>query len=144
MRNFWIGVLTGVAGALLVCGVLGFVATARARADVKSGTLTAPPFFNWSLLERRGFLDHHGEFGTIDELGAQSLTLIARGGEKKTLSIGDDTEIYSGKTKIALSDLGKGQRVIVIAVEQADGTLKAKLIRVMSASMLLHLKSTES
>jgi hypothetical protein len=135
MRNFWTGVFAGVVATMLIGGLLGFVVAQHARAELSGGSIAAPPFI-------RGILEHHGEFGSIEEIGDRSLTLLGRAGSRQTFSIGDDTEIYRGRTKIGLSDLSTGLHVIVIAKEQPDGSLKARLIRVMGASFLLEpLKS---
>ena len=129
MRNFWMGVFVGVIATLLLGGLLGFAMTRQVRADAQGGGM-GPVFLI------RGVFGHHGEFGTIDEIGDASLTLMERSGVRQVLAIGDDTEIYRGKTRITLAELSKGQHVIVITAEQPDGTLKAKLVRVMSAGML--------
>ncbi len=130
MRTFWSGVFTGVVVTLLLGGILGFAITQRAHANMPGGNF-GPSFFIRTILE------HHGEFGTIDAIDDQSLTLVERNGVRQVLAVSSDTEIYRGKTKIGLAELNKGQRVIVISAEQPDGTLKARLIRIMGSSMLL-------
>jgi len=129
MRNFWVGVLTGVLATVLLSALFVLFAAQRARADGLSGNVMQPYFI-------RTLIEHHGEYGTIEQIDEQSITIVEHDGGKQRLSVGTDTEIYRGRTKIALSDLISGQHVIVIAGQQPDGTLKAKLIRVMGASLL--------
>ena len=130
MKNFWVGVLVGTLGTLLVCAVLGFSFNmVAARQSSAKGDLPPSPIV-W-----RGIFGSRGEFGVVEELGERSLVLAARDGDKKTLAVGDDTEIFRGKTKITLKDLSKGERILVVAAPQADGTLKAKFIRVAGSSM---------
>ena len=118
-----------MAATILVGALLVLFATQRARADGLNGNVIQPFFI-------RALIEHHGEYGTIDQIDEQRITIVQHDGVKQTLTIGADTEIYRGRTKIVLGDLSSGQHVIVIAGQQPDGTLKAKLIRVMGASLL--------
>lgn len=132
MRNFWLGVLIGVTGTFTACAILGVafnvVTVQRARAAFQNGE--PPP----ALIVVRGLFGSRGEFGTIDAIENQTMTLAARDGSKKIILVADDTDIYKGPLKIPFSDLRQGQRVVVVAAPQGDGTLKAKLIRLVSSS----------
>ncbi len=136
MRNFWFGVLVGMIGTMLLCAVFGFafnvVVGPRVRAASLDGEFRSP-----LPIVLRGLLPSRGEFGVIDDIKDQTIVLSARDGSKKNIVVTQEADIYRGPTKIALSDLSKGQRIVVIAAAQADGSLKAKLIRVVSSSRLL-------
>ena len=73
MRHFWVGVLTGVAATILVGALLVLFATQRARADGLNGNVIQPFFI-------RALIEHHGEYGTIEQIDEQSITIVQHDG----------------------------------------------------------------
>src|SRR5213594_58121 len=105
MRNFWVGVLTGVLATVLLGALFVLFATQRARADGLSGNVMQPYFI-------RTLIEHHGEYGTIEQIDEQSITNVAHDGGKPGLGLATDTAISRGRPKIPLTDLRSGPPVI--------------------------------
>jgi hypothetical protein len=67
-------------------------------------------------------LDH----GTVQAIGAGSLTIAEAGGSSVTVSTDDDTKVWVGRAQGKLSDLGIGDTVFVQS--RVDGSTLAKRI----------------
>jgi hypothetical protein len=140
MKKFWLGVGVGVLGTLSFCAIFGFSFNLIAAQHFREGTRIAefpPP------IVMRGIFGSRGEFGVIDEIDGQTIMLTTRDGTKRAVVVSSDTDIYRNQQKVKLDDLSKGVRIVVIGSIQSDGTLKAKLIRVVSSSMFKFTPPTE-
>ncbi|MBI1800316.1 MAG: hypothetical protein HYR71_01650 [Chloroflexi bacterium] len=136
MKNFVVGVLVGMVGATLLFGLFGlalnFLAP-RARVASADGRPREPQSFN---LPRSPFPFGQGAFGQIDDISGQTITLIGRDGNKQSIIVADETVITHRDAKVKLSNLTKGQYILVIGAHQDDGSIKARLIRLVDSSFL--------
>jgi hypothetical protein len=131
VRKFWLGVLAGSLVTLFVCGLLPITLRSfgppRAFAGLEQFGLPPPP------IVLRGLFGSRGEMGVVDEVGDRLFKFTSRDGKQGTVIVTDDTLIFQGSTKITIAELSRGERLLVIGIMQADGTIKAKLIRLVSS-----------
>lgn len=71
---------------------------------------------------------------TIDEVGADSITLTSRSGDKRTIALTAGTTVVA-IVPIKLEDIKPGSFIGSAAVTQADGTLRALEVHVFPESM---------
>lgn len=84
------------------------------------------------LLER-GFLGagSHGATGAIETIQDKTITLKVRDGTSRQIVTDSATRFERNLRKISLSDLKTGDRIIVVGAPNAQGILKARVIRII-------------
>ncbi len=96
------------------------------------------PFLENRSHESSGFLHKrygHGVIGVIDTIGNNTLVVKDYLGELKTILIDEQTLIKIDKSVIKFSNLKKDEKVIILGEPQEkEGTIKAKVIRVIADS----------
>jgi hypothetical protein len=112
------------------------------------GTVFGAGFFagRWSvrnqfapLSQRFIFLTGHGAVGKITQIEAATITLQTRDGATQTILTDNQTRFDRGGTKLTklnLRDLKVGDQIIVTGAPNAQGQIKAKLIRVLNPPAL--------
>lgn len=90
----------------------------------------APPIV--PLLER-GFLGtgSHGATGAIEVIQDKTIILKVRDGTSRQIVTDSATRFERNLRKINLSDLKTGDRIIVVGTPDAQGILKARVIRII-------------
>ena len=112
------------------------------------GTIFGAGFFSgrWSarnrlapLVQRFVFPSGHGAVGKITQIEAAAITLQTRDGATQTILTDSQTRVERGDpktTKLNLRDLKVGDQIIVTGAPNAQGQIKAKLIRVLNPPAL--------
>lgn len=94
------------------------------------------PFWDNRGHKSGGFLHKrfgHGVIGVIDTIGNNTLVVKDRIDELKTILIDEQTLIKRDRSVIKFSNLKKDEKIIVLGEPQEkEGTIKAKVIRVIS------------
>jgi hypothetical protein len=132
-RRWWRYVLYIVLGICVLGTVFGvgfFVGRWRGYASA-SGTPALPR----PLQPSSG----HGAIGKITRIEGTTLTLQAHDGTIQTILVENRTRIERGTvkpTRLTLRDLQVGDRVIVVGKPNAQGQIKANVIRVLLAPTL--------
>ena len=85
------------------------------------------------MMEGRGFMPGHGSFGSIVKVASGSILVQDQGGAEKEIVITKDTSIRRFDQTIDASDLRVNDQVTVIGAPAQNGTIEAKLIRVLPA-----------
>lgn len=81
----------------------------------------------------------HGALGNITQIEATTLTIQTREGTTQTIVVDAKTRIERGTfkpTKLTLHELKVGDRIIVVGRPNAQGYIKANVIRVLVAPVL--------
>jgi hypothetical protein len=81
----------------------------------------------------------HGAVGKITQIETATITLQTRGGATQTILADSQTRVERGApktTKLNLRDLKVGDQIIVTGAPNAQGQIKAKLIRVLNLPAL--------
>ena len=112
------------------------------------GTAFGAGFFtgHWSarnqlapLVQRFVFPTGHGAVGKITQIEGTTITLQTRDGATQTILTDSQTRVERGGPKTAklnLRDLKVGDQIIVTGAPNAQGQIKAKLIRVLNPPAL--------
>jgi hypothetical protein len=112
------------------------------------GTVFGAGFFvgRWSargqlapLVQRLIFPTGHGAVGKIKQIETATITLQTRDGAMQTILTDSQTRVERGgpkTTKLNLRDLRVGDQIIITGVPNAQGQIKAKLIRVLNPPAL--------
>ena len=112
------------------------------------GTVFGAGFFagRWSArnqlpptVQRFIFPAGHGAFGKITQIEGATITLQTRDGATQTILTDSQTRVERGgpkTTKLNLRDLKVGDQIIVTGAPNAQGQIKAKLIRVLNPPAL--------
>jgi hypothetical protein len=94
------------------------------RAALK--TMPAPPQF----LDN-GYLNSHGATGAVVKITGSQLTIKGLDGNEKIASVASSTVIRQDNTDIKPADLKVNDHIVIIGSPQNDGSIEAKLIRVL-------------
>lgn len=126
MQNKWLKIgLLGLAGIVLVALVFG----AGFYIGRLSGRGIPPPI---SSLQRSLFGNGgHGATGAIEEIQDKTITLTLRDGTSQQITTDGATRIERNLKKISFADLKVGDRIIVVGAPDAQGKLKARVIRLV-------------
>jgi len=122
--------------ALVSVGALGtifgagfFVGRWSARANLSSA----------SPLRRIIATGGHGAIGAVSQIEGTTITIQTRDGATQIIMTDSQTRVERDlvkPTKLALRDLKVGDQIIVVGAPNAQGQIKAKLIRVLPTPAL--------
>ncbi len=76
------------------------------------------------------FLESHGAFGEIIQIGDTDLVVKGRGDVEKVIITTKDTAIQKGRETIKKEELKVGDQIVIIGSPNEEGQIEAKLIRV--------------
>jgi Domain of unknown function (DUF5666) len=79
----------------------------------------------------RGYFDGHGAIGAVTNIESGRLTLKGLDGNEKNVSLGSSTVIRLDEANIKPGDLKVNDHVVVIGSPENDGSIDARLIRVL-------------
>jgi hypothetical protein len=85
-------------------------------------------FSNWRGFSGQDFIEGHGAFGEIIELGDSSFVIKGRGDIEKIIIISEETIVRRGR-KTEKDGLKIGDLVTIIGSFNEEGQIEAKLIR---------------
>lgn len=86
---------------------------------------------DWRKFPAGDFIGGHGAFGEIIELNGAGFVIKGRGDVEKVIVTAEDTVIKRGRETIE-DGLQVGDRVTIIGSPNAEGQIKAKLIRIFN------------
>lgn len=82
-----------------------------------------------------GFPDGHGAFGSVVSVAPGLLVVAAPDKTEKTVHVATSTEVRRFRDTISLSELHVGDIVTIFGEPAADGSIDARLVRLMPAPM---------
>lgn len=89
-------------------------------------------FGNWRGFPSGDFIEGHGAFGEIIELGDSGFVVRGRGDVEKIVVTAEDTVVRKGRRTVK-DELRVGDRVTIIGSPNEEGQIEAKLIRVFNS-----------
>ncbi|MDD5110664.1 MAG: DUF5666 domain-containing protein [Patescibacteria group bacterium] len=93
-----------------------------------------PPRMFFRDFVGQDFVASHGIMGMVTKIENTSITIKGPGDAEKTLTVDDQTTIRRGMETLQIADLKLNDRIVVIGSPNNDGTIQAKLIRVIDPS----------
>ena len=85
----------------------------------------------FGMFGEHDFMDAHGTFGMVLNVGSSTIIVNGRDGTEKTVEVSSSTPIRAGSKELHLSDLKTNDPIVVIGNPDAEGMIDAQFIRVM-------------